>query len=714
MNNALNTIQIGSSVFKPKARLIRTIGEELISNDIVAIIELVKNSYDANSSVVEIEFTGTVEVMEVKDQKNKIIPIRYLKKEKASISITDFGDGMDIDIIESSWMQPATTFKKEHSNSNKKRRFTGEKGIGRFASAKLGDKLRMITKKQDENEIVADFDWKLFSDESLFLDEIKIDWLERIPQTIKKSGTNLVIEDVLSIWDENKIRELRVALSRLLSPITPIEDFLIHLKLPHDLNDLAGFIERPDTINKPDYYIKGSVSSDSIPQLIYFSKRQPKEEIIDINTNDFCLKNPVKRDSKVGEFSFEFRVWNREQDSLKILAGELDKPIKNVRADLDELSGISIYRDNFRVLPYGNKNNDWLRLDKRRVNNPTMRLSNNQIIGYISVGLDSNPDLKDQSNREGLVDNQAFEDLKEFVLLILNEIEVRRYNERPRENDQQSQKSLFDKFSLDDLIKYINVNIPNNETILKIVDQKSIEFKEGLFTLQNTIARYRRLSTLGFMVDIILHDGGNFLNKIDLCSRRIEIELGKENVDLDILRQKNSEIIAYRKEFNQLFKRIEPFGGRKRGRPKQFILEEFIKEHTLLHNTILKKSKIEVVLPESNNEVKIDESELGIILMNLFQNSIYWLDSVSDKKIQICVERTEDDLSIIFSDSGPGIREDSIQSIFEPYFSTKPDGIGLGLTIVGEIISEYNGEFLLIDNGPLPGASFKITFKYRI
>lgn len=708
-------IRSGSSEFKPKARLIRTIGEELISNDIVAIIELVKNSYDANASIVVIDFSGKVAVTKVKSKKNETITLRFIEKEGTSISITDDGYGMNLNTIENAWMQPATNFKKNPLNKNQNRRFTGEKGIGRFASSKLADQLHIITKQISKNEIIVDFDWTLFSNESVFLDEIKINWYERYPELIKDSGTSLVLKNITSIWDEDKIRELRVALSRLLSPITPTEDFLIELKLPKGMDDFSGLIERPDTINKPDYLIKGKISATGIPTLKYFSKKTNQEEEITSAVKDFYLKKTIKRNSQVGEFAFEFRVWNRENESLKLLANEIDKPIKNIKADLDELSGISIYRDNFRVLPYGNKNNDWLRLDKRRVNNPTMRLSNNQIIGYISIGLDSNPELKDQSNREGLVDNQSFEDLKEYVLLILNELEIRRYNERPRENTEPtSHSNLFERFSLKEIVKYINANIPQNETILKLINKKDEEVKEGLTILQNTLARYRRLSTLGFMVDIILHDGGNFLNKIDLCSKRIEIELGKEDVNIELIKKKNSEIIKHRKDFNQLFRRIEPFGGRKRGRPKQIVIEDAIKDQVLLHQAILKKSGIEVKLPDSRNIVTIDESELGIIIMNLLQNSIYWLDETETKEIRIEIERQKEELSIIFSDSGPGIREDSIQSIFEPYFSTKPNGIGLGLTIVGEIVSENNGEFALIDNGPLPGATFKITFKYRV
>ena len=101
--------------------------------------------------------------------------------------------------------------------------------------------------------------------------------------------------------------------------------------------------------------------------------------------------------------------------------------------------------------------------------------------------------------------------------------------------------------------------------------------------------------------------------------------------------------------------------------------------------------------------------------MNLIQNSIYWLEEVqSERKITVQLFKETDSLSIIFSDSGPGIKEGTESQIFEPYFSTKPDGIGLGLAIVGELVTEYNGELLLLNHGPLPGASFKIKLKYRI
>jgi signal transduction histidine kinase len=704
-------VQSGESSLKPKARLIKTIGEDLISNNIVAVIELVKNSYDANSPIVVVEFKGIVEkVLEGKKEK------RILKKENASIIILDEGDGMDLDIIDKAWMEPATNFKKKIENENKKRRFTGEKGIGRFASAKLACKLDIFTKRREDNEVVVNFNWDDFSDEEKYLDEVKTKWCVRSPEKIMNHGTILELNELNTIWDENNIRELRVSLSRLLSPITPAEDFLIELKLPEGLDDLSGLIERPETLNRPDYYIKGFISIEGKPTLKYYSKKEKQEITINITDEEFKLRNPI-RVSEAGPFDFEFRVWNRDNDSIKLLAQEVDSSIKNIKNDLDDLAGISIYRDNFRVIPYGNKNNDWLNLNFRRVNNPTMRLSNNQIVGYVSIGLDTNPELKDQSNREGIVDSQSFTDLKELIILILNEVETRRYIERPRENENtnQNKESLFERFSLKSILAYLNEKFPNDKDVIELVQRKETEIQEGVKKVQDVISRYRRLTTLGQLIDVILHDGGTYLGKIDFQAHIIKKEINKIPPNINNVISGADNIIKIRENFAQLFKRIEPFGGRKRGRPKQIIIEDVIRDQFLLAHRDIEKLKIKYIVPDTSNTVTIDEAELGIIIMNLLHNSIHWLETVDhERKIEVLVSREIDSLSIIFSDNGPGIKEGTESSIFDPYFSTRPDGIGLGLTIVGELVSEYNGNFYLLNNGPLEGATFKITFKYRI
>ncbi len=708
----------GEFVFRPRARLIKTIGEELISNDNVAITELVKNSYDAGSPIVDITFTGNVKEKEItKRVGRKEITERqhYIEKENASIVIYDQGKGMDFGTILHAWMEPATNYKKKEENKNTNRKFSGEKGIGRFASAKLSSKLELITKQENDNEIVVWFDWNDFSNEETYLDNVKVNWVIRPATEIKEHGTILKLTNLSDDWDEDKIGELRVALSRLLNPIVPNEDFLISINLPNLIGkSLSGIIERPETLNRPNYFIKGSVSKEGAPlSVIFYSKKVGREEILDLPEKLFTSIKPYS----AGPFSFEFKVWNRDSENLSSIATETNSIIKNVKRDLDDLCGISIYRDDIRVLPYGNQNNDWVRLDLRRVNNPTLRLSNNQIVGYISIGLETNPELKDQSNREGIVEGQAFEDIKDYVKLLLNEVEQRRYAERPRESQttSNSPSSIFEKLSLKSLSVEIKEKRPNPEEILNLITKKDVEIKETVIKIQEVISRYRRLSTLGLLIDPIIHDGNNYLHKINLKSTSILNEIQKTDCNLSKIADRVGEIQNVRRDFSQLFKRIEPFGGRKRGRPQTIVVEDVITNQFLLNSEELSKYNISYRLSNTQHKVTIDESELAVVLMNLIQNSIYWLSTIDvEREILVEVEDEQDGLAIIVSDNGPGVKSGTEDNIFAPYYSTKPDGIGLGLAIAGEIMSEYDGELSLIKNSILGGASFKLLFKKRI
>ncbi len=708
-------IDSGSFVFKPRARLIKTIGEELISNDNVAITELVKNSYDAGSPIVEITFQGEVQE-KAGDEKKKNIKEKYIVSEGASIVIYDEGVGMDFETIQKAWMEPATNYKKKEENkNNSKRRFTGEKGIGRFASAKLSSHLELVTKQENKDEIVVKFNWNDFSNEESYLDDVKIDWTIRPAQEIKKCGTILKLKELNEDWDETKISELRVALSRLLNPIVPTDDFLISISLPDGFEkSLSGLIERPETLNRPNYYIKGNVTEDGLPKgIVFYSKMKGQEEVLSLPENLFTTNKTYT----VGPFDFEFKIWNRDSDDLLSLASETNSIVKNVKKDLDDLCGISIYRDNIRVLPYGNHNNDWVRLDMRRVNNPTLRLSNNQIVGYISIGLDTNPYLKDQSNREGIVESEAFEDLKDCIKIILNEVEQRRYNERPRENQTKETKkaSLFDKLSLASLSAEIKESKPDSTEIINLINQKDAEIKETVSKIQEVISRYRRLSTLGSLVDPVIHDGNNYLHKIDLKSTIIYDETQNANCNIEKIAKKANEIQDVRRNFAQLFKRIEPFGGRRRGRPQTIVVEDVIKNQFILNSEELSRNSISYTISNTRHKVTIDESELAVILMNLIQNSIYWLSTIDvERRIHADVMDEQDGLAIIISDNGPGVKEGTEDNIFAPYYSTKPDGIGLGLAIAGEIMAEYDGELSLVKNSILGGASFKLLFRKRI
>lgn len=698
-------IQKGESKLRPRARIIKTIGDELISNDIVALIELVKNSYDADASFVKISFREP------------------LSEGSGRISILDNGSGMTLDTIKNAWMEPATNFKVVKKTTGKARRILGEKGIGRFASAKLAKQLELVTRTYGDNEITALFNWEEFSDNSKYLDEIDCSWEVRKPEQIKAKGTLLRLNRLASSWDYEKIRELKIALSRLVNPVSPVKGFQIKLVLPKDkeFDDLRGEVEPPETIGKPNYYIKGSMDKNGMVLAEYYSRQTDKTESFTHEVSICDTKKSVKKEEQrkpsSGPFSFEFRVWDRESEAIRSLSEELKSTIRDIKRDLDESGGVSIYRDGFRVLPYGEPKNDWLRLDFRRVQNPTRNLSNNQIIGYVSVSLDSNLELKDQSNREGIIDSTSFNDLKESIISILSLLEIRRYKlRRPDEVKKEQPENLFSKFDLSSVKAIISKKLPRDEEAKKAIAEADGRIKEGVKQIQEVLARYRRLYTLGQLLDATIHDGNSFLYSIDsqtvLLERELKNDIQNDSIIAENIRAIKQESLA----MALMFKRLEPFGGRRRGRPKDVVLEQAIENIFQIHHKKISDLHVNTLLPKGKTIVRIDESEFETIVMNLLQNSLYWLEKVgkNDRNIHVSLKKDSNKLVLIFSDSGPGVKEEDRPYIFEPYFSTKPDGTGLGLTIVGELVTEYDGILELVDDERLNGAAFRLTFTRRI
>jgi C4-dicarboxylate-specific signal transduction histidine kinase len=354
-----------------------------------------------------------------------------------------------------------------------------------------------------------------------------------------------------------------------------------------------------------------------------------------------------------------------------------------------------------------------------------MRLSNNQIMGYVLISADKNPHLHDQSNREGLIEGPALDDLRELVKMVLAELETRRYTiRRPSETGQQiaPDRVLFSGLDLTGISDLVRKQYPDDTRLLELVQERERELELRVKVVQEVLARYRRLATLGQLVDTVLHDGRAPLAKIGneahLGQRDIERTRTDNGNLLARLRQRFGTISAQVAVLTALFRKIEPFGGRKRGRPVQVRLEQVIADAFSVLETESAAVGAQVSLPDTSTQVTVDQAEIQEVIVNMLQNSLYWLRQVPQghRKVAICVRRkSADEVEIVFSDSGPGVKAAVRDAIFDPYFSTRPDGVGLGLTIAGEIVNEYYaGDLELLDSGPLPGATFRITLRSRV
>lgn len=732
----------GSSL-RPKARVLKALGEELISSETVAIIELVKNAYDADAKNVAICFE--------RDDKDKV----------TCVEVIDDGHGMDLETIHNSWMVISTSNKKVNPYSKKGRRVLGEKGIGRFASAKIANKLYLYskTKLQKSEEYFAEFDWSQFDNDDLYLDEISFntgikpsveivpswklsEFIEvQPPETMH--GTILRMVDVKNDWRTNDFKALERGLSRLISPFKNDNGINIFLKTREEDSTSEVLVKTPEVIKYPHYVVKGSISVNgdftfdvnikSTDEKFNFSgtyhsvRISDTWEIIDGQFSESSSHDTDKRLVTCGGFDFEFFIWDRDQ--LDNINQALGVGIRDIRKDLDSIAGISIYRDGFRVLPYGEVDNDWLELNIRRVQKPKRNFSNNQIVGYINISADGNPLLHDQSNREGLDNNVAYSEFRDIVLKIINEAENVRASHKkassePKEVTTNSQRGLFDKPDMKEIEDAINSKNFDKVATLKMVSQAKSEWLSQISKLQDVVSQYHALATLGGIVDKILHDGRQPLAKIQteagLGSEQIQ-EISSSSVNPKVFAEISQLDTSFNKISKQaniirdVFRRVEPFGGRKRGRPKKYYIEDVIRDVFSLYDKEIRKAKIETVLPDTQTLVSLDLSEANEIFNNLLTNSIYWLHAVPDesRKISVFVNRLDDSsLEIMFSDTGPGVPREYRSNIFDPYFSKRPDGHGLGLSLVGEIVHDYyNGKVELLDAN---GATFRIVLRKRV
>src|SRR6266567_1886038 len=208
--------QMGSVSFRPHARLIRLLGDELISDEIMAVVELVKNGYDADASRVQITLNHVTDPLAV------------------CIYILDDGDGMDLFTLLHIWMEPANTHKrKRHRNKQRTTRgrvLLGEKGIGRFAADKLGAELELVTRDRSaDRELVLRVCWHHFDDDDKYLEDIRSDWFAREPVEFpgEQHGTLLIIRSLRAAWTQEMVGRLYNGLSRLVSPFAGKTDFAI-------------------------------------------------------------------------------------------------------------------------------------------------------------------------------------------------------------------------------------------------------------------------------------------------------------------------------------------------------------------------------------------------------------------------------------------------------------------------------------------------------
>ena len=743
---------------RPRARLMSMLGEELISNERVALIELVKNAYDADAQLVVIRF------------------IAPLEEGRGSLEVWDDGHGMSEATVRGAWMEIATPYRQRSPRSETKgRRVLGAKGIGRFAAARLARQTTLVTRRDGAEEITLKVDWGDFTQGDAYLDQVPISWsaseprvfapggdaerlFDRITRDYRDSsgqpgdpgsqpadpggtaaspgaslghsahGSLVRLEKLRQDWDDNAVQSLKRSLSRLIPPPPPAEldvpdqpEFTIFLDAPDELRNRSGFVAASEALAHPDYRLVGTVESDGRAHLTFRSDAYHAEEEIESRLR-------AGQRTSCGPLQIDIRVWDLENTSVKrLLTLDLGaRNISEIRALIRANSGIALYRDGFRVQPFGEPEFDWLGLDQRRVNNPTMRLSNNQIAGFVYTTADDNPGLRDRSHREGLIDTPEYEDLKAVIVAAINEIETRRYKLRRGDGgiarERERSKGIFEAFSLRPLREVINSRYSDDIELGRALESAEDEVQHGVRQVQEVLSRFSRLATLGTLVDVILHEGRTALTRINYVLRRMT-KLIEKTMPGDPETAAAMEAIGKRfdeqaQALDRLFTQIEPLSGRRRGRPRRLSLQEVVRQGLAVIEGETEDAGVHVEVAGDDQVVTVDPADIMQIVINLVRNAVYWTSELPEpepRRVMVRTQREDDGtVDLVVSDNGPGVPQDVRDLIFDAYFTTKADGVGLGLSIAGSIAKDfYAGELELLADGPLPGATFRARLRRR-
>lgn len=686
--------------FNPKARLLTLLGEQLITSEIIAVVELAKNSYDADATEVNVILNNITD------------------PQSGEIIIEDNGTGINVDNIKV-WFEPATDFRSRQRDKGERtpkfgRLLLGEKGIGRFAAHKLGSQIELITRAEGgKDEIVVKVNWEDFRKDK-YLSEIPVTWIKREPELFRdeKYGTKLIIKGLRKVWNEKMVSRLAVKLQALSSPFTDTKDFRIKLDVPEFREKLEEVPEMPEILEKAVYMLEGNTDENGVLHFDYrffnpvfeHLKHEMKERVEDVRVPPQEFEG--SRKPYCGPFKVRFYAWDLDPATL----GETIQSTFYKRI-VKPHTGIRIYRDGFRVWPYGEEDDDSFSLDSRRVNNPRKCISRNQIIGMIEISSSGNPELRDKTDREGLILNKEYEDFCHLVIGALSVLEIERRKDKdkvdalrektkPEDEVQRSIDSIKDKMQRKGHIEIYEDDVKRIESTYR---QRIKEILEPMLVSAG----------LGIAYVLPVHEIIRNVEDVEKLLGRV-IEDVKKAGEAERIIERIKDILNVTEIVEDMVKGVGKLT--RKGRRETVSVDSIINDAMDIIQLRLKKDNIDIeYIGEKSIKISCLKNMIVTAILNILDNSTYWLlHRVSGRKIVIKTDR--DSLGrprILISDNGPGIKDDP-SLIVQPFFTRKPDGSGLGLYIVDRIMKVHKGELKFLrsteEKNLLEGANVALIF----
>jgi Signal transduction histidine kinase len=716
--------------FSADAAVIRRLGRELVGRQETALAELIKNSYDADATTVDVRFL-------------------YGHSGLLGIDITDNGNGMSRTELVDGFMRLASDQKiREPRSPRFNRRRAGRKGIGRFAAERLGDKLILTTKTASSKAIQLQIDWESFT-QGAYLNEIatsmtEVDWEQEY-------GTKLKILLPRDSWNQQQIDRVFKSISALLNPYKTD-------KMTGSEATEPGFLVsffRHDTVKQQDVtvadinleifdhafaLVEGRIASDGTLTWSVSSKRYdlPARWVPFVSDKNEPIVLSSAKNARLRAYYYINR-----SDLYPTLA------YASIRAQLEANGGIRLYRNGFRVLPYGEPEDDWLQLDElesRRIHS-NVSLANRNFMGAIEVDDIEGHVFEETSSREGLIENAAYIELRDsFSAMLVNaarQITAVRLQEggrsslRPARAEeviaeaQKAAERLATSANLEVREHTVGIAPPqapssDGPTPTSHHDELA-KIKAGLAEAQRLTqeqAMLRSLASLGLTVAEFAHEFKHQSQFIELTAEQL-----KRLAPPGPISDKCDELVERvegARDFSAYFGEMVSKGGIGERKPMELYL--LARDFAEGVKPMLETPPIELIVEKPSSydiySTNMYRAEWASILMNLLTNSLKAIRRQRTKG-RILVTTGFADASTVFlefCDNGDGISPENRDRIFDAFFSTtgaspagRPDlnhqlGSGLGLKIVSDIIDGVGGKVYVAE----PPAGYSTSVRIEV
>ncbi|WP_417858791.1 ATP-binding protein [Xanthomarina gelatinilytica] len=703
--------------FSVDAGVIDRLGTELVARQETAVSELVKNSYDADAVKVTLKFEDSDAVGGI-------------------LFIDDNGLGMTKDQLINGFMRISSTDKLRNPLSERyKRKRAGQKGIGRFAVQRLGEKLTITTQTlNDDFALVLTIDWNKYQgDKDLANITNKI---ISVPKR-KEEGTTLKIEGLKDRWSQAAIKRIYRYVSAIIQPF-PLSEQEENTSNEEDIVD-PGFktvfkkIENDRSIIIADESkmiydhalaeIEGWIDNNGLGIYSITSDKLGLEEYGEIGSDPDDMSKPFSELKKV-RFKAYYFIYN---------AGLLPKMYEtSIKKSASTSGGIRLYRNGFRVLPYGEPGNDWLKLDQSVTRRSILPVhGNNNFFGFVEL-TDKEGRFNETSSREGLLENEALIQLQNFVYRTLLSGVIKIAEERNVKivSGQQKEGKLYEKIEvrIKDIahtLEALDLELEKEEGNIQVKKrrkkrlkklQKDIKEvaelqKEETSKMLKEKSMLRVLSSVGITIGQFIHEVRDYVSSMESDVKFLLEKLRSDTVlteRLLILDKNITTFKSYTSYFDNVIsqnvvRELIPIEIQNRA-------EYFWKS---IHSDAV-KSGIKFNMPIRNGVYlytrPMHPSEWSSILFNLYTNAkkaIKRTKNPGEIKIECGLENNN--IYLEFSDTGDGISEENEEKIFEEFFTTtSPNtfeeidesneitGTGLGLKIVKDIVSNYRGSIQVV------------------